>query len=692
MVYNGGYIGTILHIDVTSGKATKRPLPPEWARDYLGGRGIGARIVYESVPPKLDAFDPSNPVVFSAPPLVGTGVPEAARLTISAKSPITGILGDSNSGGWFATAMKNAGYDEIVLQGCADKPTYIWIDDDRVELRDASRLWGLTVEATGRAIVDDLGDKNVHVACIGPAGENLVKYACTVTDPQIAHHVAGRTGTGAVLGSKKIKAIAVRGSGDVKLAHPEKFWEALNEYKEACREDAVHVGIRTKYGTSRTFQMRQKLGELQARNNTMGVWDRADKIDGEALQKYVGRAGGCMACFTTRCHRYFTTVVDGVFKCVAHGPQYTGLQSVGSNILVDDIEAVIHLNHLCNNYGLDVAAAGATLAYAMECYEKGILTKEDTDGLDLKWGDATAAKEMLRKIAYREGFGNILAEGTRRAAQIIGKGSEYYALEIKGAELDSGDPRGSLGRALGYSTSTRGADHLRAFPDLYLYLTAEEAELLGWGREALDPTTPKGKGKMVLWTENLMAIPDAMGTCKNSTFRSTAGFDNLIWKGLRLSRKFYYATTGIDLPEEELLRAGERITNLERCFAVREGVDRSSDRPPARFFQESLPEGPKKGAVLNEDDFNGALDEYYEGRGWDLETGIPTRKKLEQLNLKFAADDLHSLGKLPSRDPPRLSDVGTNWKTSRNPIDGVPEVQGSAGGIQRTPTPADAPD
>lgn len=637
------YTGKILRVDLTTGTITTEDLGPEYTELFIGGRGISSRLLYDEVPPEVEPLDPANRLIFSVGALMGTGAPAASRTTVAARSPLTNMHGDGHSGASWGAELRRAGYDVLIVQGRADTLQYLVIDDDRVELRDASTLRGLLTSQTHERLAQAMGSSEVRSVSIGPAGERLVRIAA------IFHNgadkgVSARCGLGAVMGSKNLKAIVTRGTGDIGVADIQGLKEAYADYLATIAADP-YVPPATKYGTCRFMNHRVKFGIHGAENWRYGsyAWH---SLDPEIFRSdYQVKAGACLAC-PVRCRRDYR-IRSGPFAGTTAKLEWeTIARSMTCGIT--DPEAVIAWSNLCNHYGLDTEGTGDTIAFAMECFEAGLLTKKDTDGLELRFGNVAAFLELTRRIAVRQGdLADALAEGTKRASEKIGQGSQRFAMHVKGGEMTAGDPRGMPVRAVSYATSTRGSDHLRSNPYIEEIMTAKEA-LEWWGsEEAADiEHGVTGKGRMLKFSEDLVTIGDLLGLCKFAFYRS-ATFPYLYRKGVHLATRLYNACAGRQLTEEQMLLAGERTFNVEKAFNTRCGATRADDTIPERFFSEPLlGEGPSSGAVVDRDKFNRILDEYYEARRFERTSGLPTRLGLERLDLKPIADDLEARGLL----------------------------------------------
>ena len=623
---DGGYSGTILRVDLTRNELVKASLDPQAIKYFIGGRGINSWLLYQNVIPKESPFHPHNPLIFGTGPLAGTMLPAASRFTVTARSPLTYGQGDANAGGFFGPELKFAGYDHIIFTGKSQNPVYLFIENDRVELRDASHLWGKDTWETQRLIREELKDSDIQIACIGPAGERLVRVAC------IIHGLkrAAAKGMGPIMGSKNLKAVAVRGTKGVKVAHPNEFFHICTDILTSYQRKDL-----TLYGTPVSLLYEQKTGTSWATKNLQttkfpGLQNiTPDKFN----QKYLHRLKACFGC-SICCGRTYR-VKEGEFEGLyGEGPELAACWSWGTQPQVDNLAAVLKSDVLSNRMGVDCIETGDTIAFAMECYQRGILSREETGGLELEWGNYRAVHTLIEQIAKREGIGEILGEGMRIAARKIGKGAEYYARQIKGQSFPA-EMRGKHGSVVGYLTSTRGADHLRgiAVDDLMRVKYIEEH----FGEEALRGDGVKGKGKATKWVQDMTTIPDLFGICKIFYVLSAAYTEFTPDDFARI----YHAATGIKLSGEDILRASERVYNVEQAFNVKiGGFSRKDDVLPERLFEETLDGGPAKGKTLSRDTIVKLLDEYYQARGWDSTTTAPTRKTLEALHLKEIADDL----------------------------------------------------
>jgi len=605
-----GYAGRILHVDLSSGKIWTESLKEELARKYIGGIGLGMRLLLDHSRPGADPFSPENPLVVATGPLSGTMVPTGGNgHAFVSKSPQTFAMGEAKSHGHFGTAMKRAGYDAIIFYGKAEKPVYLWVDDDAVQIMDAKHLWGKSPQETEDAIRNELKDFYIRVASIGPAGEKLVRIACIINDRTRA---AGRCGLGAVMGSKNLKAIAIRGSKDVKVPNQDRLLELVKIQHERMKGPAARK-YRT-LGTPENVLVLQKLAAMPTNNFTRATFDGAEKISGEYLnERFVAKIIGCSSC-AMRCE-HIAVVPEGPYKGTTTRVEYEPLWAMGPNCGVGNLDAILKGMDLGNYYGVDTISIGGIVGFAMDLYEHGIIGKEETGGLELNFGNHEAMLEMIKRISLREGLGDVLAEGVKLAAEKIGKDAPNYAVHIKGVEMTGYDIRGLKTAALGYAVSFRGADHNRhgAYgPDVAGKVNRFKAE--------------KGRGKLVKETEDLYTIIDSLIVCKFSRGTYFEGFKDLA--------ALYSAVTGIEMTPEDLRVAGERINNLGRLFNIREDLTRRDDTLPWKIMNVPIPdEGVAKGSFVSQEELDLLLDDYYEVRGWTKD-GIPLVEKLKEVGME----------------------------------------------------------
>ncbi|MBC7109953.1 MAG: aldehyde ferredoxin oxidoreductase family protein [Archaeoglobi archaeon] len=611
-----GYMGKLLRVDLTRNEIREEELKEELAKKFIGGSGLSAKIIYDELPnpAEVDPLSPENILIFMTGPLVGVRVPNSGRHSVCAKSPLTGIWGEANSGGTWGVEFKKTGYDGIIITGKAEKPVYLWIHEGGVEIRDASHLWGKDTFETDEILKEET-DKKAVTASIGPSGEKLVKIAAVMNDGKDAR-AAGRTGMGAVMGSKNLKAIAVRGDKEIPVYDEERLKELTKDLGKMIAEKAERMG---KYGTANIVIMVEEIGDLPIKNWLQGRWvDGAEKLSGERMAETIlKRRYFCKNC-VIGCGR-IVEIQEGKWKLEEQaGPEYETIGAFGSMCLVDDLGAVSKLNEICNRYGIDTISAGSIVAFAMEAYEKGIL-KESDIGFPLKWGDADAAVRLTEMIAKKEGIGALLSEGVRRAAEKLGGLALEMAIHSKGLELPMHDPRAYSSIAVAYATSNRGACHLQGLTHpLEGRLVIPE---LGYS-EPLDRFEVKGKGIMSAKMQNLMAMFDSLTLCKFLIFGGITVRHLVDWLN---------ATTGWNFTVEEFLKTGERIYNIKRMFNVKCGVSRKDDTMPLRVLTHKRGEG---GSAEHLPAWNIMLSEYYEFRGWD-EMGIPKEEKLRELGLEW---------------------------------------------------------
>jgi len=601
-----GFAGKLLYVDLSKKRLENRPTPEGLARAFLGGRGLGAALLYQELEKHVDPLSPKNVLIFMTGPAVGTPLPACARWGAITKSPLTGFYCCSSAGGFFGAELKFAGYDGVVIRGKAKEPTWLLIEDDGGELRDASELWGKTTDEVEAIIRKELKDNRVRVARIGPAGENLVKFASIQADLRSI----GRGGMGAVMGSKRLKAVAVRGHGRVSVADEEGLMALTRELMaEMKRSQAVENF--SKWGTPQFVDPVNEGGLWPTRNFQEGVFEGASRINASSLREgLVKRDTACYAC-PIACGK-LSVVGEGPYAgVVVEGPEYETLWAFGAQCGVDRLDAIAAANLLCDRYGLDTISAGNVIGFAMECYERGLLSRDEVDGLELRFGNHEVFSEILRRIAYREGIGDLLAEGVREAARRVGRGTEEFAMHVKGLELPAYDPRGAWGMGLAYATACRGGCHLKAWT-----LAVEVFE----GK--YDRFSTEGKAKLVFDLQNLRAAVDSIGVCVMGS--------RVI--GAKEMARIMMVTTGWNFKADDVLKAGERIYTLERLLAVRDGISRKDDTLPPRLLKEALPHGPCEGIKLTEEDLSLMLDEYYKLRGWN-KRGKPTRAKLRELGI-----------------------------------------------------------
>jgi len=616
----------IAYVDLSTGEIVKSPIPEKMRRMYLGGRGIDAYLLYNHIPPGIDPLGPENALVVSGGLLGGTLAPSSGRCNVGAKSPLTNLLGGSNMGGFFAPELRFAGFDHLVIRGKADKPVYLWIHDGEIEIRDAAHLWGKDTAEIPAIIREGHGDEDIKTMCIGVAGENLVRFANVLSGIKNA---GGRTGMGCVMGSKNLKAIAVRGTQDLPVSYPQEALEYLAELTQMIRDNMIFQEFSVK-GTPMFHRDSNVMGRLRNRNLQRNQDPSGENLYAESLEKFSLGMAACFGCPVHCRHRY--VVPEGPDKgSYVEGPEWSTMAALGTELDIGRIEAVLVGNHLINKYGIDSLEFGSMVSWAIELYEKGIIDEAVTDGLKLEWGSEQVMYEMMGKIARREGLGDILAEGPLRAVQRLGEESRYYNLNIKGMSCLHTDERATPAMALGLSTSTRGADHLRSRPGPDAMIPPQEIrdKLYGFPVPA-KATSYDGAGKLVWWTELMYTVSDSLGMCKFQALfmsPSTLGYEEYS----RLTR----CVTGLDLSASEIQEAAERIYTIERMLNVREGAGRSDDYPPERYMTEPTPAtGIRsfRGKLVDREMYDEQLDQYYQAHGWDSD-GKPTPETLERLGL-----------------------------------------------------------
>ncbi len=624
-------------IDLTDKSVTVKETDPQLFHDYVGSRGIAAKILYDNVGPDVKPYDPENLLIFSTGPFTGTPWPSAARYTVTSKSPATGAYGYSNSSGFFGPELKHAGYDLLIFKGKSSSPVYLKVEDDQIEILDASDFWGMETGAVEKELRETYAGS--RVASIGPAGENLVSCASIINDYGRA---AGRTGMGAVMGDKKLKAIVVK--SNAKKVIDRNFMNVVRRVTPLVKN---HPGARdyTEWGTVILLNYKNKSGDNPTKNHAYGQFPYGDELNAQAIKKYTKKSGGCYAC-SIKCAR-FTEVKDGPYKTpLQEGPEYETANALGPNVWNKNPELLIYCNKLCNEMGIDTISVGVLIAFAMEAHQKGLLVD---DKYNLEWGDPDTIKGLIEDIAKREGkVGQLLADGVKNAGETVGGGAEDFALQCKNVEIPRQDGRVLKGMALGHATSNRGADHLYALATIDLTgnmdVVGKVPELAACGPELMDTTKEDYKAVMVRWTEVCNALADALGICKFAFTETYAIMPEDLAEGLR--------AMGIDISNEDLFKAGQRIINIERMYNVRHGFRKKDDMLPKRFLEEPLdvyvhPEDiekiPKedaelvhKGLMVN---LEPMLDEYYQLGKWN-EEGIPREEWLRELGLDECLKDL----------------------------------------------------
>ncbi len=621
-----GYNGKILHVDLSSMKVRVEEPDELFYRTYLGGGGIASYYLLKNLRPGVDPLGPDNVLVFASNVISGVPIAGMTRYTVAAKSPLTGGFGEAEAGGFWGPELKFAGFDAIVITGKAAKPSYLWIHDGKVELCSAERVWGLETGPAQERIREELKEKRARVALIGPAGEKLVRFACVVNELK---HANGRTGMGAVMGSKNLKAIAVRGTNKLEVRDLEKFLDLAKGLAETINQHGPNKVLR-KLGTPNLVMALNTQGILPTQNFRTGVFEGAEKISGERMAETILKSEeGCYAC-AVRCKRA-VEVPSGPYATspLYGGPEYETLGSLGSLLCIDDLAAISKGNELCNRYSLDTISAGVAIGFAMECYENGILSKADTEGIEFKFGNVEAMLKGLEWIAYRKpGLGDLLAEGVKAAAEKIGKGAEKFALHVKGQELPMHDPRGKTGQGMSFALSPTGADHIEAPHDTpFMGPGPMMGRIAPLGLLEPVPGRDLGSKKVRNYTylQFVWSLYNSLGVCNFAA--------GPVW-ALTLNKlpEVVNAVTGWETSLFELLKTGERTVTMARVFNLREGFGRKDDTLPDRLF-EPLEGGPLQGKGIDRQEFQEALTLFYEAMGWEPKEGVPTRGKLAELNL-----------------------------------------------------------
>jgi len=626
-----GYMGKILHVDLSSGKIETEEPPESFYRTYMGGSALAMYYLLNNLPPGVDPLSPENILVISVGVLTGAPISGLSRVMANAKSPLTGAIGDSEGGGFWPAEFKFTGYDAIIFTGRAPKPVYLWIHDGEVELRDASHLWGKVTGEAEALIREELGDKRIQVLQIGPAGEKLTRFAAIMN---MSTRACGRTGMGAVMGSKNLKAIAVRGHN-----HPEVFdRDTIRELAKWGRENLEDSGVYSLqlHGTAGGIDFLQKIGGLPTRNWTSGVFEGWEKIWGQTMTDTILKENDtCYGCII-RCKR--VVEVKGRYNVdpLYGGPEYETVATMGSYCGIDDLEAIAKANEICNKYGMDTISCGATVAFAMDCYENGILTKEDTGGIELRFGNAEAMVQMVQMIAERKGLGKLLAEGSYRAAQKIGKGAEKLAVTCKKQEYPAHVPQAKRSLALIYAVNPFGADHMSSdhdpnySPEHSTPETLERLSELGLIHPLDIHDLSVEKVRYALYTEYVHSLLDSLGTCQFVWGPSWQLYD------LAQLRDLIQAVTGWRTSLYELMLVGQRRLNMMRVFNAREGITKDVEMLPPKGFI-ALKGGATDGVAVSKEEFLKARELYYQMAGWD-ENGVPTPGKLAELGLDWAID------------------------------------------------------
>lgn len=607
----------VLRINLSQKKTHKQSIRASLIDKFLGGRGLGAKILFDELTPHCDPLSAANKLLILAGPLIGTGAPWCVKYTVVTKSPLSETILMSLAGGFFGPNLRFAGYDGLIIEGRSDEPTYLWIDNGRVEFRSAVHLWGMNTDTCQEAISNELKQQSVQIACIGPAGEKSVRFACIIS----GWRAAGRGGAGAVMGAKNLKAIAVKGSRKVPIADPETF----NKIQQAIRRKVPKVDrlkIFGRYGTPKNLVLVNERGIFPTRNFQQGMFEGIDKINATEQQKRVTAPVTCHRC-PVACGNLTRAVEEPYQGISTEGPEYETFWAFGAQCGNSSIDAIIAADRLCDQLGLDTISTGSAIAFAMECAEKGLFKPHQLDGIDLKFGNHFAMLEMVRRIGNRQGIGALLAEGVRRAAEQIGHQADRFAMHVKGLELAAYDPRGAKGMGIEYATSPRGGCHERGLIS---------RETFG-APPPIDPLAVEGKGQVVKETQDETAVLDSLGVCVFPPHND----------GMQMAQiaQLFSCVRGKTITAEALMKAGDRIWNLERLFNIREGFNRKDDTLPSRLLNEPMPEGPAKGQVVELDRL---LDDYYLTRQWNA-NGIPMSAILQKLGLVEEGKSIVHLGK-----------------------------------------------
>ena len=623
----GGFAGNILRINLKKKKISKEPLKEDLARKYLGCSGLATKMLFDELSPGIDPLGPENKLILTAGVMAGTLCEGGGSWQAVTKSPLTGFWAASRSGGFFGPEMKYAGYDMIVLEEKAEKPSYIWIFNDQVEIREGANAWDKPVPEAEAIIKEEIGEHKARLALIGPAGEKLVRFACIVND---ACRVAGRCGTGAVMGSKNVKAVAIRGTKDIQVNNADACKEAFIDIETAVRNNPMY-GLYAYDGTPAFTGALVGFGALPTWHDRSGYFDKWENVSVDTLRRnYLVKARACQAC-SYACERY-TEIRSGPYRTPPHGgPEYETIDMMGPYLKIDNLEAIQRASYTCNTYGMDTVSAGYMIAFAIECFERNLITLKDTDGMTLTWGDPEVLVKLTEKIARRQGIGNLLSEGVVRYADKVGKGAIDLALHVKGLEMPGHSPRALKEMALQYGTCSRGACHIRY---CYVGSTSMFKQTLGEDAYGLpDPAkvNPSDetieKAKIVVINQNCGNVHEALGTC----YFHTACPNEQTGLTVKRFARLLSALTGWQVTDTELVKTGERLFNLERVFNVREGARRKDDMIPKRWRTEKLIGGVTDGARV--ENYDQMLDWYYELRGWD-QNGVPRKSKLMELGLE----------------------------------------------------------
>lgn len=617
-MFKGGYMGKVLRINLTTKEIKIEDLPENIAKSYMGGAGFGIKYLFDEVPGNIDPLGPDNKLIFAPGPLSGTSVPCASRMALTTKSPLTGAVGMALSGGFFPVELKFAGYDILIIEGKSETPVYVWINNDKVTIRKAEKFWGMDTFMTESLIKQELHEQCARVACIGPAGEKLSKMAAIINE----RRAFGRKGVGAVMGSKNLKAIAVRGTNAVPIADDELFGSARIAMLKTLKSDPRAFTDFAKFGSPATIEVTSAIGIFPSENyKTTGEIDYTVNLGAAAnLAKTKGHEF-CYKC-PVGCTQ-LKLAEEGKYQGIMSDPEYETLYSFGGVTGVDNLDSIIYADQLCDKYGLDTMSVGVTIAFAMELFEQGILTVADTNGVELKFGNHEAMNDLITEIAFRrDGLGALLCDGSKAAAEKLGGDTAKYTMHIKGLELPAYDPRGAKSHGLNYATSYTGADHNRGYAAQEIFGVPDP--------KPYDRFSIEGKGWLTKYNQdNACAIGDCPTIC---SFMTGKVFSQ---KKEQELADILNGTTGLGFKKEEIGAIGERVVNLARVFNVSAGFTRADDTFPVRIMTEAIKDGSSKGQMISQEDLDTMLDEYYAARGWTNE-GVPTKEKLMELGLEDA--------------------------------------------------------
>jgi len=610
--------GKILDIDLSTGKIEQENMPERKIRQSLGGFGYNVETLYRRIEPGIDPFDPDNVLVISRGLLTGSVAPSSSRIHINALSPLSGLIGSSNVGGYIGFRMYSLGVHSIIITGRAAQPVYLYLGPEGVEVKDARHLWGLDNRDTEERLNQDIGSENIDMLTTGPAGEKGVLYACIMAGWD---HAAGRTGLGALMGAKNLKAIVLQAEPKKENMNSEQA-DVIRQYVGQMKDSVSRHRDYSTYGSSGDILETNQMGMLGTRNYQEYQIDNVEQIDGRQLNQFVKKKRKCHRC-PIHCKAEIELKGDRYKGFKGGRPEYETIIDLGSLCGLTDPEALIYLSNLCNMLGMDTISTGSVIAFAMELFQRGILTREDTGGIELIWGDAQAMEALIRQIAQRQGFGDVLARGVKRAAQSIGRGAEKYAYHVKGVELYGGDPRGMMGVALAYAVSMRGGDFTSVYPVPEFRYTAEQAEQEFGTRDVVDFTATSGKGAMVKKCMIVSSIIDSLGLCKVPALSIIGDFS------LEMEARLIQTITGLDISPEVLYSIGERIVHMEKIFNIRQGGNPDDDSLPELFLQSPIEKGPIHGRKVN---LAPMVQEFYQSMGWD-EHGRPTQSILQKFDL-----------------------------------------------------------